>query len=279
MNDEEEENQVTQQPKEFLDMFSSEELRQLAMIAEFLKETYTCGFVACWTNSRGQYVEPEMVLSFGPDVVLQCYEEASTDPVSSILDEHNLHEAPLDAYLSHPLSRIWEERKVDGPPAGVYKTIILDAVHGENDRCCRCDTVHGVDLWNESNWSLLKGRVDLNDFLTRLTGRLLANRLEVMSLRNAVTSSSFSLSVFMDEIYDMKISAYDNWDKQDWLCYVCVMEIIQRHLYLWWLEQKRKAGQQIPEDCWYGYNCRTQTRRPEHAKKLNHLCEPSRGQP
>ncbi|RLM58057.1 E3 ubiquitin-protein ligase CHFR [Panicum miliaceum] len=33
------------------------------------------------------------------------------------------------------------------------------------------------------------------------------------------------------------------------------------------------------ESCWYGFMCRTQHHRPDHAKKLNHVCRPTRGNP
>ncbi|KAL4183439.1 hypothetical protein AMTRI_Chr11g98250 [Amborella trichopoda] len=33
------------------------------------------------------------------------------------------------------------------------------------------------------------------------------------------------------------------------------------------------------EDCWYGYTCRTQHHNTEHARKRNHVCRPSRGNP
>ncbi|XP_020541383.1 uncharacterized protein LOC105650262 [Jatropha curcas] len=31
------------------------------------------------------------------------------------------------------------------------------------------------------------------------------------------------------------------------------------------------------EDCWYGFECRTQHHNEEHARKRNHVCRPSRG--
>uniref|UniRef100_A0A453HHX4 Aprataxin and PNK-like factor PBZ domain-containing protein n=1 Tax=Aegilops tauschii subsp. strangulata TaxID=200361 RepID=A0A453HHX4_AEGTS len=33
------------------------------------------------------------------------------------------------------------------------------------------------------------------------------------------------------------------------------------------------------DSCWYGFMCRTQHHRQDHAKKLNHVCRPTRGNP
>jgi hypothetical protein len=74
-----------------------------------------------------------MALSFGPDVILRCYENESTNPLDPIANDDSPH--VLNGYLSHPLSRIFEERKIDGSSLGAYKPVILDTVYGENDRC------------------------------------------------------------------------------------------------------------------------------------------------
>ena len=76
--------------------------------------------------------EGEFALSYGPDVILQCHEGHFLN-----LDENDPDgvSQSLESYASYPLSRIWDERKLDGPPVGVYKPFILDTIHGENDRC------------------------------------------------------------------------------------------------------------------------------------------------
>jgi len=80
----------------------------------------------------------------------------------------------------------------------------------------------------------------------------------------------------MPEIFQLKSPEFDNWEAEDWLCTDCVKKLLSAHLHLWLLEQKRKDGETIPNDCWYGYNCRTQIHKVAHAQQLNHLCEPKR---
>jgi hypothetical protein len=268
--------EARQDQQKLLDVFDSEELRQLQMIAEFLRETSSSLIPPDFGGVM--HVTP---LAFGPDIILQCFEEQTYEPIISIMEDlgHLDEEALpiLQDYLLYPLSQIWEERKVDGPPANAYKPIILDVIPGENDRCCRCDIVHGLELWDESNWSNLRRRIGPTEIVTFLKGRLANNLFEKANLTSTLLRDDFSFVRFMQEIYDIKTAAYDNWEKKDALCRACVVDVINCHLHLWHVEQKRKGGQHIPEDCWYGYNCRTQVHNYVHANKLNHCCEPTRG--
>ncbi|KAI4522758.1 hypothetical protein K525DRAFT_246468 [Schizophyllum commune Loenen D] len=73
-------------------------------------------------------------------------------------------------------------------------------------------------------------------------------------------------------------SPWDGLSTSSALCADCLKDVISECLPQWWLERKRNAGETIPtEDCWYGWNCRTQTHKPLHATRLNHFCKPSRG--
>ncbi|GAW01124.1 hypothetical protein LENED_002703 [Lentinula edodes] len=54
-------------------------------------------------------------------------------------------------------------------------------------------------------------------------------------------------------------------------------ELFTRSKNLWvWLRQVKANSAPLAENCWYGYNCRTQTHNLAHAQKLNHLCEQTR---
>ncbi|KAL1760193.1 hypothetical protein FB107DRAFT_287042 [Schizophyllum commune] len=71
---------------------------------------------------------------------------------------------------------------------------------------------------------------------------------------------------------------WDGLSTSSALCAACLKGAISEFLPQWWLERKRNAGETIPtEDCWYGWNCRTQTHKPLHATRLNHFCKPTRG--
>ncbi|KAL1744596.1 hypothetical protein HDZ31DRAFT_38350, partial [Schizophyllum fasciatum] len=74
----------------------------------------------------------------------------------------------------------------------------------------------------------------------------------------------------------------DSWDglsTSDALCISCIQGYLAEFLPRWWLDHQRKAGATIPqENCWYGWNCRTQTHSVHHATRLNHFCKPTRGE-
>jgi len=89
-------------------------------------------------------------------------------------------------------------------------------------------------------------------------------------------------------LFEYKTQDYDAWNKDDWLCEQCLEKFIRDHLHLWYVGEKIKrkflplitvtkylstqcslGGYAIPENCWYGYNCRTQTHKLAHARKLN----------
>ncbi|KAL1686162.1 hypothetical protein GGG16DRAFT_128910 [Schizophyllum commune] len=71
---------------------------------------------------------------------------------------------------------------------------------------------------------------------------------------------------------------WDGLSTSSALCADCMKGVISEFLPRWWLDRKRNAGETIPaENCWYGWNCRTQTHRLQHATRLNHFCKPSRG--
>lgn len=275
----EEIDQANQERKEFLGRFSWEELCQIFMVAQFMKEIFRWARVAWWSAGDASYIVgfDDLALSCGPEAILQCYKDQSADLVVSLLEGTGFYNLSLlNGYISFPISQIQKERNID-PIPDVYKPTILDVVCGENEQCSRCHTEHGFDLWNESNWSLLRGHLTPSNILSHLKGRLSANHQEVNPLRMVLLDDDFCMADLMSELYDIKISDYDNWDKQDLLCLSCVEQIFKCHLHLWALERKRQEGQPILQDCWYGYNCRTQTHKVEHAKKLNHLCDPIRG--
>jgi hypothetical protein len=89
-------------------------------------------------------------------------------------------------------------------------------------------------------------------------------------------------------LFEYKTLDYYTWNKDDWLCEQCLEKFMRDHLHIWYVGQKVKrkllflitslkclftrfslGGYAIPENCWYGYNCRTQTHKPAHAGKLN----------
>ncbi|KAF9263992.1 hypothetical protein L218DRAFT_299829 [Marasmius fiardii PR-910] len=76
---------------------------------------------------------------------------------------------------------------------------------------------------------------------------------------------------------DYKQPEFEDWKPEDWLCSDCVTKVLDEKLHLWLLDKRTQAGDDVPaEDCWYGWNCRTQTHKYSHAERLNHICPQTR---
>ncbi|KZV93061.1 hypothetical protein EXIGLDRAFT_749320 [Exidia glandulosa HHB12029] len=58
------------------------------------------------------------------------------------------------------------------------------------------------------------------------------------------------------------------------LCLECLSKLIKSRLWIWWLRVKdEKSKTEADKDnCWYGYVCRLQAFKPDHAARLNHAC-------
>lgn len=127
-----------------------------------------------------------------------------------------------------------------------------------------------------------------------LKGELSKNRLEKPYFERLIRSIPEEGSAYEYVVQDLldsdyKTPEYEDWSSDDWLCTECLTKFLKDNLHLWLLDKKIQgeplivrpktvasshgldcsAGEDIPADCWYGWNCRTQTHNMEHAKKLN----------
>ncbi|RDB17923.1 hypothetical protein Hypma_000688 [Hypsizygus marmoreus] len=262
--------------KQLLSEFGNYDLLAIHSAAEFLMEIAQWAAIA--ENAGAAFVGmEEIAVCKGPEVVLNAYRTRSTFDLREYLDLEEL--LPLfEHYISHPLGKLWQERKMKPPPndASHWKSILKD-VH-DKDACHRCGTVQGFNLWTEACWEYLAGvpSTRIGNLSSLLKGRIAQNLVDGPLLREMLSSSSFTYTKMLQEIHEIRTPPYDTWDKQDWLCEACITNILRSHLHLWLLERKRQNGQQIPEDCWYGYNCNTQVHKMHHVMRVNHLCEPTR---
>ncbi|KAJ4472702.1 hypothetical protein C8R41DRAFT_870329 [Lentinula lateritia] len=62
--------------------------------------------------------------------------------------------------------------------------------------------------------------------------------------------------------------ALPDWKEDDCLCQNCFKSFLIENLWVW-LRQVKANSAPLAENCWYGYNCRTQTHNLAHAQKLN----------
>ncbi|KAG1738355.1 uncharacterized protein EDB91DRAFT_1138333 [Suillus paluster] len=261
--------------KDFFGSFSTPELREIQRVESFLREilaraeTVIFPAIPPTTNSlRSCYA-----LYCAPHNVLDVYKEGLDiiDDWMDDTDESFFHDFMIG------LTSVLVERKEPSVLPVNQKQPIIDEVIGEHDRCSQCqsDTVQGLDLWGPSNWSYLRGPPPHHSITHLLKGNLCANLADIAHFTTVLRETS-SEQLF-GGLFDYKTSAYNTWNKEDWLCQQCLEKFMRDHLHIWYLGQKVQGGHAIPDNCWYGYNCRTQTHKRAHAQKLNHWCEPIKG--
>ncbi|KAJ7469932.1 hypothetical protein B0H11DRAFT_2042835 [Mycena galericulata] len=270
MEDEPEELETIQKARHaLLNEYPTPELLELRAVVAFLHELI------------GEVVDQEdydrlkdICLSTGPAVILEAYVSKQPDVFEEAL-EHEVMTSGEDnilfgGFFSTPLDKIWTERVVAAPVD--EWGAILDEVRGQSDACAQCGVVAGLGLWSEANWVNL-----INvDFCAHLLGNLNKNDIETEALVGLFMSSTCGADVVVSEIYDMKTAEFSAWKKDESLCSVCLDKLIGAHLHLWLFKRKVQDGWTPTGNCWYGYNCRTQVHKREHAKTKNHLCAPTR---
>ncbi|VDB93517.1 unnamed protein product [Peniophora sp. CBMAI 1063] len=154
----------------------------------------------------------------------------------------------------------------------IEPTLLLDGPT-RNDPCDHCGELSGQKLFTESNWYLLYGYISLREICsTGFKGNLMRNLAEASRINIYFNAQAFSLPAFLREIFDGAAArGVAGADKNLLLCLKCVQGVVEAQAMNWWLDRKR-AGQTIGDDCWYGYECRTQTHKAGHAGRLNHFC-------
>ncbi|KAJ7641275.1 hypothetical protein FB45DRAFT_899834 [Roridomyces roridus] len=170
---------------------------------------------------------------------------------------------------------------------------LLDEVHGENDTCSHCAAPNGLKLLTETNWhksrlmdmptQLLKGLLNRSPSVTQVLSALLREIYlaaapaspwpELRGPHQGVEGAVWVGKVFdfAEEMYrgqptnaSTSTSELATWGRSDSLCEDCLKRFLQEHVWRWVLAERVKGGWVPPEDCWYGYNCRTQTDKQAH---------------
>ncbi|KAJ6629810.1 hypothetical protein B0H10DRAFT_2428161 [Mycena sp. CBHHK59/15] len=186
---------------------------------------------------------------------------------------------------------------------------ILDEVPGARDTCDKCGSPGGLTLWTEPTCrprfvlhpsQVLKGKLWANadvlhafaalvpvwggERLGNWLGELfdfastLAGGNNIASGSNTVgTSSNPNTSTGANANANANANGSIGWTRGAAYCQPCLLNFVQEHAWRWVLAERVKGGWVPPEDCWYGYNCNTQTHRAAHVAGKNHLCVPTRG--
>ncbi|KAJ3490514.1 hypothetical protein NLI96_g1395 [Meripilus lineatus] len=240
------------------------------------QEEYEKGLVKLMTTlSTEELLEINVVKPFleRPQAVLQSYKDLDVTEAYDWVDHGGLP-------FSDAFDAIWLKRKLSEEKVKEKsEKAILDSVNGDKDPCAKCNQVFGMKLWGPGNRELLQGHQPSNVVTRCLPGNLSRNLVEPPLILQKLRDQTFEINRFIEELIDLDCDTGYNWDKNEWYCDECIQELYKQRLRLWWIGQKTKDGHQFGDDCWYGYNCRTQTHKFAHAQRLNHLCEPTRGDP
>ena len=76
------------------------------------------------------------------------------------------------------------------------------------------------------------------DFKFLFPGKLYENRAEAALYK---TLRSMYSSTLMHQLFDSKQDTYQEWSKEDWICFNCLLSFFRDTLPIWWLDKKRKG--------------------------------------
>ncbi|KAG5636179.1 hypothetical protein H0H81_008914 [Sphagnurus paluster] len=224
--------------KEFLAEFTNNELCELHSVSLFLKEVAAWACVASGTYSDETLQSGDVALARGPALILEAYVAHDVEGLSGYLTDGIITQTVED-YISDPLSKIWEERKQKSPPTDAsHWTSILDDIKGDKDICHSCHVVHGLNLWNETNWEYLDGVPSFFNMQALVKGNLIRNIVDGPTLKGKI--ATLRCQNLLKEIHAIpqKNPPFREWDKQDWMCETCIAEIIRSHFHIWFLERQ-----------------------------------------
>ncbi|KAF8160443.1 hypothetical protein K438DRAFT_1859751 [Mycena galopus ATCC 62051] len=282
---------VHRQRTAVLNEYSTHELLQLYAVMRFFRsilEDVTAG-------EDDQSTRVDILLTSGPEGAKFAWEDRSYDSLDddvSVQLDNDLEWPLYVGYFSVPLDNIWTARKVKPPkdeePATKW---ILDEIRGANDTCSQCAAPGGLTLLTEANWhrmqpfyplGFLKGRLQHTPTI-RTTILDAVNRCYVNEGFGPWIASVFDFAaaertrVSGASTSTVTTSEWDGWDRDKSYCQPCLTKFLVEHTWRWLKDDMVKGGWMPPEDCWYGYNCRTMVHNHAHATKKNHLCVPTRG--
>ncbi|KAJ6483155.1 hypothetical protein C8R45DRAFT_1000732 [Mycena sanguinolenta] len=268
---------IRKQRTAVLNEYPTDELRELWSVVKFFVDIF----------DRVDVNDPNMIsglLSTGPSGVLQAWQTRSYHMLhAELVFLYEVGDNPIlfQGYLSIPLQNIWIARSVPPPkPDDPASKWILDQIPSANDTCSQCAASGGLALYTEANWDWLP----VNLMQSLLRNHLKANPVVLNHLHGSTPHlSDFEAPErFVGDLFALKprtAPEFDNWERTDSYCWPCLNKFLEAHVWIWLLDETVKAGWTPPEDCWYGWNCRTQTHKRYHAETKNHLCVPIKGDP
>ncbi|KIK69771.1 hypothetical protein GYMLUDRAFT_523134 [Collybiopsis luxurians FD-317 M1] len=273
--------------KEFLSEIFSNELRQLRFVTDFVIQ------IIRWVDSvdgyhmKGVRDYIDIALSAGPAVILECYKTLGFEPLTEAINRLCPETTPeyfedtqmrplLSGYIIHLIDEILRDRDTDG---GFYDdgNGVLESEPNMYEPCAKCNNqIYMMGLWGKTTWDYLSlpsqtlGTYIFPSTATFLKGELPRNPVEIKRVEALLVKTPLKNILQDISTRGLKLSAYPDLNDNYW-CQSCVTMFIKDHLHLWVIMKRKEANEKLPNDCWYGYNCRTQVHKSSHAEALNHL--------
>ncbi|KAJ3729222.1 hypothetical protein C8R42DRAFT_157915 [Lentinula raphanica] len=300
-NAEEHRKQLEKGKKSFSPL-STSELLQLYSVAEFLKE------ILSWCVRTSGYPSEicDLVLVVGPERILKCFDNqeiGSLEPLEDLLDflEEELELIAGLSYSSSPHMQILESRNIEIPSDSNRWLSISSRVSERNSQCDSCRKSFGFGAHSRSTFveishgeCLRLHTTSLRSYEPQHIHRYLLNNLRYNNLETeslCKEAKKFGPSLLLqiwNDLWNLNIAQQpsqnvgqpsippsSDWTEDSYLCETCFTSFLRENLWVWWRHIKA-SSETLKENCWYGYNCRTQTHSIAHASKLNHLCEQTR---
>ncbi|KAJ3854030.1 hypothetical protein EV368DRAFT_81014 [Lentinula lateritia] len=279
--------------QEFLSDCFTNELEQLREVATFAIE------IIRWVDNvdssdmiASNRDFTDIALSVGPAVILECYKTLGFEPLTETINKLCTDTTPeyfedkssrplLAGYLFKSVSAVLENRGANDHRSVSLRIIDINTLREESCSQCGAESYIG-GLWGKTTWDYLSlssqilGTYLFPSLSMFMKGELHRNPVEIKHVEALLVKTPFK--EIYEDIYtkNLKIPAWHDRNDDYWICQACLTQFVQDHLHLWVIMKRKEAKERIANDCWYGYNCRTQVHKLNHAQQLNHLCEPTR---
>ncbi|KAJ3988055.1 hypothetical protein F5890DRAFT_1493958 [Lentinula detonsa] len=283
--------------KKFLSDCFNNELNQLREVTYFVME------IIKWVDnvdssdmiaSNKEFMD--IALSVGPATILECFQNLGFEPLTETINrlcadttpeffEDNTSRPLLSGYLLDFISSVLQARDAESSQHISIPIPILGigpSMKALYPRCSQCSSSSPFHLWGQTTWDYLSlssqvlGTYLFPSLTTFLKGELRNNPVEVKHVEALLVKTPFK-EIYQDiHTKNLKLSQWHDRSDDYWICTLCLTNFMKDHLHLWVIMKRKEANDQIANDCWYGYNCRTQVHKLGHAQQLNHLCEPTR---
>ncbi|KAF7332351.1 F-box domain-containing protein [Mycena kentingensis (nom. inval.)] len=268
-------NAIMDQRAAVLDVYSDAELKEIYAVAEGMRVLSTW-----WEPDDSDELlvnTTDVTFAAGPVALVDYWHTHSLSKASELFQNDLMdydYEEPsrlYTQYFAKPLKHVLDKRGILTSKSNASR-FVLDSTVGGDDTCSQCDTSGGLRLFTKTTW----GHLSFYPFPALLRGGLKLDFAIVSAVSNSISLSSPRIFAIVAADPETEAAwAKAKWDVSMSYCNTCLRNYIEEHSWKWYLKQRLEEGWIPPEDCWYGYDCKTQ-RHQHHANSRNHLCKPTR---